>query len=153
MILIIGFTIILIAFILYLKFYAKEESFVNIENKENIADTKDTENSTSDKDIQNLESRCSIYNTDTHKLNNIEKEPVLIMDNKESFDKFNIDNQCNDSNLKKYLGWKCYAQDYQKCEFDLKTNWKDTCFYNYLENTPLKYDGVFTLKNAINGNL
>ena len=56
---------------------------------------------------------------------------------------FNIDKQCCDPNIKKYLGWKCYVNKLQKAEIIDKTNWKGTQFYNYLQNNPLKYDGIW----------
>ena len=52
---------------------------------------------------------------------------------------FNIDKQCNET-LSKSLGWKCWWRGNQN-------NWlvpNDT-YSNYLENNPLKYDGVFKL--------
>ena len=58
---------------------------------------------------------------------------------------FNIDEQCND-NRSKYLGWKCWWRNNQG-EFNVPNDnsFKGTAFQNYLNNVPLKYDGVFNL--------
>ena len=58
---------------------------------------------------------------------------------------FNIDEQC-DSNMGKYLGWKCWWRDNQSDSTVPKDNsFDNTAFRRYLDNTPLKYDGVFKL--------
>ena len=58
---------------------------------------------------------------------------------------FNIDDQCNNGG-RKYLGWKCWWRDNQS-EFLVPKDdsFKGTHFQNYLNNVPLKYDGVFKL--------
>jgi len=59
---------------------------------------------------------------------------------------YNIDNQCNNSNISKHLEWKCWLNrnkpknDLQMCIIN-----NDNIFSNYLNNTKLKYDGIFDL--------
>lgn len=63
---------------------------------------------------------------------------------------YNIDEQCNNPNISKYLNWKCW---YNKNAIKPKNtiinhnNFSDTIFSDYLNNTRLKYDGIFDLKN------
>ena len=58
---------------------------------------------------------------------------------------FNIDNQCTNK-IKKYLGWKCWWRTNQSEVLVPKDEpFKGTPFQNYLNNVPLKYDGVFKL--------
>ena len=59
---------------------------------------------------------------------------------------FNIDKQCKNPVLKKYLGWKCFARNFQKCKFNEKKHWEGTCFSNYMKNHKLKYDGIWDTK-------
>lgn len=68
---------------------------------------------------------------------------VDFINQKHDVPSFNIDVQCKEPYLKKYLGWKCFANQIQKTEFNDDTNWKGTHFYNYLKNNPLKYDGIW----------
>jgi len=71
---------------------------------------------------------------------------VNVINQQRNIPSFNINKQCNDPNLKPYLGWKCYANELQKSNINECTNWKGTPFYNYLKNNPLKFDGIWDEK-------
>lgn len=71
---------------------------------------------------------------------------VNVINQKINIPTFNIENQCNDKSMKKYLGLKCFYNKIQKSNIKDNTNWKGTVFYNYLKNTPLKYDGLWSTK-------
>ena len=57
---------------------------------------------------------------------------------------FNIDEQCETN--KQFLGWKCWWRDNQsEFKVPLDNSFDNTTFKTYLNNSPLKYDGVFEL--------
>ena len=62
---------------------------------------------------------------------------------KEVFDKIkaNIVGQLCENN-----DWFAKERLIQKSNIKDNTNWKGTVFYNYLKNTPLKYDGLWSTK-------
>jgi len=63
---------------------------------------------------------------------------------------YNIDKQCNNPNISKYLDWKCWYNKYQNRKMNSIINdnyFSDTIFSDYLKNTKLKYDGIFNLEH------
>ena len=61
---------------------------------------------------------------------------------------YNINKQCNNPNISKYLDWKCWYNKYQNTNSIIKDNYlSDTIFSDYLKNTKLKYDGIFDLEH------
>lgn len=63
---------------------------------------------------------------------------------------YNIDKQCNNPNISKYLDWKCWYNKNQNLKKNSIMNdnyFSDTIFTDYLKNTKLKYDGIFDLEH------